>query len=117
MYLTYGMSYEQFWNGEPWIARSYYKAEQIKTENNSANAWLQGLYFYDALCVSLSNFSKGLAGKQGKAEYRKEPIRITPKTESEKKAEERKALDAYIESLKQYQADWERAHKEKNNGN
>lgn len=115
-YLSIGMTYEQFYNDDPLLVRAYHKAEKLRTENKNTFEWLQGLYFYEALTVGLSKFSAGLAGKQSKAEYRKEPIRITPKTEKEIKEEKRKALEAYIESLKQFQRDFDRRQKERENG-
>lgn len=110
------MTYEQFYYGDPHLTRAYYKADKLRIESKNTLEWLQGLYIYEAFTVGLANFSAGLAGKQSKAEYRKEPIRITPKTEKEIEEEKRQELEKYIESLKQFQRDFERRNKEKANG-
>jgi len=51
--MAIGMSYDEFWNGDPSLAKDYRAAE--KRRNRARNNWahLQGLYFYDALlCAS-----------------------------------------------------------------
>lgn len=110
--MAMGMTYDEFWFGSPMKVKYYYRAEQIKAQKQSELQWLQGLYFYDALNAALSNFSSGLAGKIGKAEYRKEPIRVTPKTKDELEAERKRKMQAYIDSLKQYKANFDAKHKE-----
>lgn len=55
------MTYDQFWNDDPGLARAYRKAAEIKAERRNQELWLQGLYFYDALCCAspiLRSFSK-----------------------------------------------------------
>lgn len=49
-YLSIGMTYEQFWEGDPTLTRHYRKADEIKRERRNQELWLQGLYFYEALC-------------------------------------------------------------------
>jgi len=74
---------------------------------------LQGRYFYDALSAALSNFSAGLAGKTGKAQYLKEPFRLTPKSKEEIEAENKRKLEAYIEELKMYKLQFDANKKER----
>ena len=47
--MAYGMTYEQFWDGDPWMVRAYKKADEIKQERENQAAWLQGLYVYEAI--------------------------------------------------------------------
>lgn len=115
-YLSIGMTHELFYFDDPKLTRAYHQAELLRTENKNTFEWLQGLYFYEAISKALSNFGAGLGGKKPKEEYRDKPIRITPKTEKEIKEEEQRALEAYINSLKQFKADWDRKHKENENG-
>ena len=75
--------------------------------------WLQGRYFYEAMTASLSNFSAGIVGKKGKAEYTDKPYRVTPMTEEEKEAERQRKLNAYIEELKMFQMEFNNRKKEK----
>lgn len=49
-YLSLGMTYDQFWNDDPGLVRYYRKAEEIRNEKRNQEMWLQGMYFYDALC-------------------------------------------------------------------
>ena len=95
----YGMTPEQFWNGDPYLAVSYRKLHKLRIEQQNEILWLQGVYNLDALCVALNNsFSKH------KAKYMEEPIRIFPKTEDEKQREieeTRKNLVARLDAWKQ----------------
>lgn len=45
-----GMTCEQFWEQDCLLVIPYRKAYQIKQEQQNQFAWLQGMYFYQALC-------------------------------------------------------------------
>jgi len=53
MYLAMGMTYEQFWEMESWLVKSFRKAHKIRYEEkqNEINysAWLSGVYTMKAL--------------------------------------------------------------------
>ena len=86
-YLAMGMSYEQYWDGPPFLAVAYRKAYRLRREVENEQAWLQGLYVYDALSTCMANtFSKRGAKKH---EYIEKPIDIFPLTEAEKKRREK----------------------------
>ena len=95
-----GMSYEQYWEQSPYLTVAYRKAYRIKRETENEQAWLQGLYVFDAFAVALANvFSKRGAKKQ---KYIERPIDIFPLTEREKKrreAEENAKMQAVMESM------------------
>lgn len=95
-----GMSYEQYWEQSPYLTVAYRKAYRIKRETENEQAWLQGLYVFDAFAVVLANvFSKRGAKKQ---KYIERPIDIFPLTEREKKrreAEENAKMQAVMESM------------------
>lgn len=95
-----GMSYEQYWEQSPYLTVVYRKAYRIKRETENEQAWLQGLYVFDAFAVVLANvFSKRGAKKQ---KYIERPIDIFPLTEREKKrreAEENAKMQAVMESM------------------
>lgn len=86
------MTYEQFWDSDPWIARDYRLAHKIKLDEANQMAWLQGAYVYQAvgaLAPALRAFSKGRV-----QEYMKEPIGfVAPENEpvDKKKASDNKA--------------------------
>lgn len=49
-YLSIGMTYEQFWEGDPTLTIYYRKADEIRKERLNQELWLQGAYIYEALC-------------------------------------------------------------------
>jgi len=44
-----GMTYEQFWEQDSWLVRYYRKAYEIRQDEFNRNAWLQGMYVYEAI--------------------------------------------------------------------
>ena len=100
-----GMSYEQYWEQSPYLACAYRKAYRLLREMMNEQAWIQGLYVFDAFAVCLANaFAKRGAKKQN---YIEKPIDIYPLTESEKKRREAE------ESAKMQQAMEEMIRKQK----
>ena len=95
-----GMSYEQFWDEPPFLAVAYRKAYRLKRETENEQAWLHGLYVYDAFAVCLANaFAKRGAKKQT---YIERPIDIFPLTQREKKRrenEENAKMQAAMEAM------------------
>ena len=84
--MAMGMTYEQYWDAPPHLAVAYRKAYKLKRQLDNEQAWLQGLYMYDAFAVVLANaFSKRGSKKH---EYIDRPLDIFPLTESEKKRRE-----------------------------
>ncbi len=71
-YIAFGMSYDEFWNGDCEIAPMYRKAHEARMNEANTLAWLQGVYVYHAvgaLAPTLKAFSKGRAQA-----YMKEPF-------------------------------------------
>lgn len=86
-----GMSYEDYWEGPPSLAITYRKAYKLRRETENEQAWLQGLYVYDAFAVCLANaFRKRGAKVQN---YLEKPIDIFPLTEKEKRAREQEEFE------------------------
>jgi len=55
------MTYDQYWNDDPELVVFYRKAAEIKAERTNQELWLQGMYYYDALCCAspiLRSFGK-----------------------------------------------------------
>ena len=93
-YLAIGMSYAEYWEGDPSLARYYRKAYLIKQEEINNNAWLQGLYIYDAISTALYN---ALRGKNTAAKtYTGKPYDFNNK----EKTEAEKAKEVAIEQEK-----------------
>lgn len=60
-YLSIGMSPEQYWDGDPELAKYYREADAIKLERRNQELWLQGMYIYEAICDAspiLHSFAK-----------------------------------------------------------
>ena len=51
-YLSIGMSYEQFWEGDCWLTKDYREANQLRIRRDNELAWLTGRYVYDAMCAA-----------------------------------------------------------------
>ena len=51
-YLSIGMSYEQFWEGDCWLPKYYREAHKSRIKRDNEQAWLIGRYVYDAVCAA-----------------------------------------------------------------
>ena len=49
-YLSIGMTPEQYWDGDPVLAKYYRKADELRRKRRNEELWLQGMYIYEALC-------------------------------------------------------------------
>ena len=96
-YLAIGMSYAEYWEGDPKLAQYYRKAYQIKQEEINNNAWLQGMYIYDAVSTALHNALRGFGkNKPPVKDYAKQPYEMKNKV----KTEAEKAKEIRIEQEK-----------------
>ncbi len=96
-YLAIGMSYAEYWEGDPKLAQYYRKAYQIKQEEINNNAWLQGVYIYDAISTALHNALRGFGKNKPPAkEYAKQPYELNNKA----KSKSAKAKEVEIEQQK-----------------
>lgn len=83
-----GMSYEQFWYGEPDAAKQYRKAHEMRRRRTNEELWLSGTYMADAIKATIGNmFSKS------KFEYPSEPKPITLEEARERREREQKAKE------------------------
>ncbi len=49
-YLSIGMTEEQYWDKDNQLVIPYRKADELRMTRTNQELWLQGAYFYDALC-------------------------------------------------------------------
>ena len=49
-YLSIGMTYEQYWEGDCTLVKYYRQAEELRNEKRNQELWLQGMYVYEAIC-------------------------------------------------------------------
>lgn len=87
IYMSYGMTYDEYWKQSPYRAKFYREAHELKVKQNDEQMWVQGMYIYEALCeVSpiLHAFSK--SGTKP-LPYAQKPYLSHLKTESERDKE------------------------------
>ena len=88
------MSYAEYWEGDATLTRYFRKAYKIKQEEANNNAWLQGLYVYDAISTALHNALRDK--KTHTRDYAKQPYDLFKK----EKTEAEKAKEVEIEKQK-----------------
>lgn len=99
-YVAIGMTVEQFWYDDPYLAVVYREANKIQAERRNQEMWWQGMYIHAAFAIALGNVFRKKGAKP--KEYLQEPIRITPMSEEEKEwraEEERKKTIAFFNRL------------------
>lgn len=60
-YMSWGMTYNDYWHGEPYQAKFYKEAQDLLIKRKNEEFWMQGMYIYEALCDTapvLHAFSK-----------------------------------------------------------
>ena len=102
-YLSIGMTETQYWDGDATLVKAYRKAEEITVEKQNFQMWLQGRYFYDALCA-VSPIFHAFAKKGTKPQpYRDEPYPITQanieKTKEKKEKSEYNKNKVFMETF------------------
>jgi hypothetical protein len=85
------MTPEQYWDGDPMLAKYYRKADELRRQRKNQELWLQGMYIYEALC-DVSPIFHAFAKKGTKPRpYADRPYSITESERiSEKKLREEK---------------------------
>lgn len=95
-----GMTPTEYWEESPFLAVAYRKAFRLKRQVENEQAWLQGMYVYDAFAVCMANaFSKPGSKRQN---YIENPVEIFPLTEREKKfkeAQENAKMEAAMKEI------------------
>ena len=82
-----GMTYEQYWFGDPLMARAFFQADSIRKQLVNEQAWLSGLYTYHALDSIVGNMMRKKGMKP--AEYPEKPIDFGLIEETKEEKEER----------------------------
>lgn len=71
-YLAMGMTYEEYWNGDSTLVKAYRKAQELKKQMQNELLWLQGMYFYEALCC-VAPILKAFSKQRKPVPYRDSP--------------------------------------------
>lgn len=98
------MSYDEYWNQDPWLAKDYRDAWELKQKNENYLAWLQGLYNYKAFGVILGNAFRNKGTKADN--YFDKPIEFD---EEEKKTPQQIRQEVY-DRLKGFKERWDGRH-------
>lgn len=98
-----GMTYDQYWYGDPQMVRAFYEAHKMKQEMQNFDAWLHGLYNFEALSIALANaFSE--KGTQPE-NYPNKPHDFSGKEKVDEETEKNYAL-AYMTNMVRSGKDW-----------
>lgn len=95
--VTWGMTPDQFWNGEMYLAAVYREAHELKLKERNFDHWLQGVYTYVAIAKNAPVLN-ALSKATRPDEYLEKPIDIYT-TE-----QERKQAEKHIEDVKEKQS-------------
>lgn len=111
-YISLGVPYEVFWYDDYCKLKYYEAAYRNKRKMENENMWLQGMYFYQAIAIALSNAFRG-KGKQPQ-NYPDKPMDIFPKTEAEQKAENERIKQRIINNLNALKRAWDNKNVSRN---
>ena len=90
-YLAIGMSNDEFWNGDCYLAKVYRQVDELNKRRKNEELWLQGLYFYEVLLDVAPRYDQLAKSQHRKPiDYPKEPYAITEKQIKEKKERDEK---------------------------
>lgn len=90
------MTYEQFFDGEAWLARAYRDAYRSKIDNQNTLMWVQGMYVYHAIS-DFTQFYNSFVQHPKALDYIEAPIPLT-KHAKEEQAHEKTV--AFAEQMK-----------------
>ncbi len=93
-YLSIGMTPEQYWDGDPLLAKYYRQADELKRQRRNQELWLQGMYIYEALCDVAPIFHAFAKRGTKPTPYTDRPYSLTNKErEDEKRLREKRERD------------------------
>lgn len=90
-YKSIGMSPDEFWNGHSYLTVLFREADKIERERKNQELWLQGLYFYEALCKA-SPLLRAFSEATEPIPYSDEPYPITEEALKAKQERDRQKM-------------------------
>ncbi len=91
--MSIGMSYDEYWRGDNMAPKHYREAYKKKQEQANHEAWLHGLYIYDAVMSALSHMNPN---KSSHSKYAEKPYSFTP--DELEKDKENKVVEAQAQA-------------------
>lgn len=109
------MTVDEYWHGDVWLVEDFIKADKERQKRQNQEAWLQGLYIYDAMSCALANAFKKKSEQPAK--YPEEPyqlfkddleedIRLTEQQREEQEEQERLQARLYMQQMVWAGRDW-----------
>lgn len=97
-YMSIGMSYDEFWNGDVERVIAYRTAGELRDKRRNQELWLQGLYVYEALCSASALFRFTMKKTIKPEPYMKEPLPITAAEAREREEKERREREVRLKA-------------------
>lgn len=86
--MSYGMTYEQFWDGDVSAHKAFREAHKLRIKEQNAMMHIQATYIYEALCDASSLF-RGMKPSKPQV-FRKEPYDIFAEDAARREEEEQR---------------------------
>ena len=103
-----GLTAEQYWSADPYLAVCARKAKDIENEEHNYWLWLQGVYIHEAVTVAIGNAFRG-KGKQP-AKFSQKPYDIFGKEKETPKQKRQRIADDAVAKLNLFKQAWDRKH-------
>lgn len=104
------MTYEQYWYDDPYLVRFYQEAHEISNDQKNQEMFIMANYVFEAVSTALNNLN--FTGKYKPfIEFRKEPYKLRPDTEEERKREAKEAREKVIADLTAWKESWDKKNK------
>jgi hypothetical protein len=116
-YMSIGMTYDEYWNGDNLLPRYYRQMDELRKERMNYESWLQGVYIYEAL-INAAPVLNALSARKKPFPYRDTPIPITQAEDKRLKEQEKeKLMKNGVEAMRIMMADFNKRFNEKKGGN
>ena len=96
------MSYSDYWDGDPIIAKYYREKFRCDIDRKNTEMWIQGMYVYDAI-LRCSPVLNALSKNHEPVEYMGEPI---PLNKNESKEKENRMNEKRLQAGKNRMMAW-----------
>lgn len=116
-YMVMGVSPEQYWNGDYSLLKYYRKAFEAKRELDNENAWIQGMYVFEAVESAIAHT---MLGKR-KIKYPEEPYLLNTeiserRKEAKREEDELKSRDYMMTFMQEFNKRFENPEGVKKDG-
>jgi len=101
-YIAIGMPTAEFWDGDVTLVKAYRKAYEYKKQEWNVQAYLNGMYVYDAL-IRVAPIFHAFAKRGTKPmEYRDKPLEILTSLQQKKAEEVNKSRDMQLRMIEKF---------------